>query len=95
LDLSVCKDEKVIINYKLKNNDLIISKIHMNLEQDIDILNIESPPFNDVCSGQIIMDGKSLKLQERIEKLYLNYSICDINCEYDKVNIKKRTISCN
>ena len=95
LNLSVYKDEKVIINYKLKSIESIISKIHEYLLIDIDILNIESPPFNDICWGQIIVNGKDLNLGDRIEKLYLNYSECDINCQYDKTNIQKRIISCN
>ena len=35
-----------------------------------------------------------MNLEERIKKIYVNYSICDNNCEYEKINIKKLTISC-
>ena len=65
------------------------------LQIDIDLLNIESSFFNDICYGSFLLNGKNLNLQERIKKLFLNYSVCDINCIYDKTNIQKKTISCN
>ena len=35
-----------------------------------------------------------MNLEERINDIYVNYSICDNNCEYEKININKLTISC-
>ena len=35
-----------------------------------------------------------MNLEEGINDIYVNYSICDNNCEYEKININKLTISC-
>ena len=94
LNLSVCDGEKVKINYKMKKNYEIIQKIEKFSLFGIDILDIDSPFFNDICSDDIIINGEFFNLEERINNLYVNYSICDNNCEYEKINIKKLTISC-
>ena len=38
--------------------------------------------------------GEYMPLENRIKKIYLNYSICDSNCEYEGINNQKNTISC-
>ena len=96
LNLSGCDGEKVKINYKMKNNYEIFYKLEVYSDLGIDLLDIESPFFNDICYHDIIiLNDEFLNLSKRIELLYINYSMCDNNCEYDKVNIKKRSISCN
>ena len=51
--------------------------------------------INDICSEDIIIQNDEfLNIEERINNLYVIYSICDNNCEYEKINIKKLTISC-
>ena len=90
----MCDGEKVKINYKMKKKYEIIQKIEKFSLFGIDILDIDSPFFNDICSDDIIINGEFFNLEERINNLYVNYSICDNNCEYEKINIKKLTISC-
>jgi hypothetical protein len=42
----------------------------------------------------LTLNEKLLNLIQRIEKLYYNYSVCDNNCEYDKINITNWIVSC-
>ena len=79
----------------MKKNYEIIQKIEKFSKFGTDILDIESPFFNDICSDDIItINNEFLNLEKRINILYINYFICDNNCEYEKINIKKLTISC-
>ena len=81
----MCDGEKVKINYKMKKNYEIIQKIEKFSKFGIDILDFDSPFFNDICSEDIIIQNNEfLNLEERINNLYVNYSICDNNCEYEK-----------
>ena len=98
LNLSLCDGEKIRINYKMKKKEYydIIIKVKDYMDFGVDLLDIESPFFNDICSNHIVeINDKFLNLEERIKLLYINYSICDFNCEYDKINIDNKTISCN
>ena len=35
-----------------------------------------------------------MNLEDRIKKIYVNYSICDNNCEYARINNQNNTASC-
>ena len=92
LNLSICENIKV--NYKINNiSSLNLTKLTYYSNKGIDILNIEDPFFNDIC---FIYSENDLDiiLKDRIKYIYQNYSICDSDCKYEKINIEKMTISC-
>ena len=89
LNLSVCDNEEVRINYKTKKIDNIAEKINNYLNTDINLLNIESPNYN-ICSIQFIKNEDDLYLKNEILSLFA----CDINCEYESFNMINQTISC-
>ena len=94
VDLSVCKDEKIEINYEIKNTSLInISKINYYSEQGIDIFNSEDEFFNDICYPYSEEDSDII-LQDRITDIYENYSLCENNCDYGGINTTLNTIKC-
>ena len=94
LDLSICENEYIKINYKIKNNSpLNISKVLEFSNKGIDILNINDSFFNDICFVYS-EDDSDMILSDRIKYVYQNYSMCDDGCIYEKINIEKMLISC-
>ena len=94
LDLSVCKDEFIIINYQIKLSKINISKINYYSNLGIDIFNSESQFFNDICYSY--SEGESdMILKDRISVIYQNFSVCESNCKYNHINLRDNTVSCN
>ena len=95
LDLSVCEKEKIEINYGITNASVLeLDKISYFNDMNIDILNIKDKFFNDICYSYSDK-GSDMILKDRISVIYQNFSMCDNNCEYNKINISSMQISCN
>ena len=95
LDLSVCQDEKININYALKeNSNLNLTMYSEFSNKGIDILNSSDSFFNDICYSY--SDGTSdMILSDRIAEIYQNYSLCDSGCDYEGINMDDSTVSCS
>ena len=94
LDLSVCKDEFIIINYQINNSMINISKIKYYSSIGINIFNIEDEFFNDICYSY--SEGESdIILKDRVSDIYENISVCESNCKYNNINITENKVSCN
>ena len=97
LDLSYCKDVQIQINYEIKNSSsLNTSLINFFSDKGIDILNIEDDFFNDICYPYSENNSNTdVILEDRVNDIYQNYSVCDSNCTYEKINTTTNIISCN
>ena len=93
LDISVCKDEIIEINYQLNTSMINMSKVHYYAELGIDIFNIEHEFFNDICYSYS-EKGSDMILKDRISDIYENYSVCEKNCKYEKVDLTRNTVTC-
>ena len=95
LDLSVCEDEAIRINFALRNDTNLDTKMLSNFAgKGIDILNSSDPFFNDICYSY--SDGGSdIILKDRISEIYQNFSVCDSDCEYESIDVENLTVSCN
>jgi hypothetical protein len=95
LDLSVCQDEKININYALKeNSNLNLTMYSEFSNKGIDILNSSDSFFNDICYSY--SDGTSdMILSDRISEIYQNYSLCDSGCDYEGIDTENLTVSCS
>jgi hypothetical protein len=93
LDLSVCEKEVIIINYQLNITEINLTKLNYYSELGIDIFNIKDDFFNDICYSYSENDSDMI-LKDRVSDIYENYSLCENNCEYDKINITYNTVSC-
>jgi len=95
LDLSVCQDEKISINYALKeNSNLNLTMYSEFSNMGIDILNSSDSFFTDICYSY--SDGTSdMTLSDRISEIYQNYSLCDSGCDYEGINVDDSTVSCS
>ena len=95
LNLSVCENQKVQINYALKNNTNFDMEKFSHFEDiGVDILNSSDPFFNDIC--YTYSNGSSdIILTDRINEIYQNYSLCDSECDYEGLNVTTGTVSCS
>ena len=96
LDLSICKNIpiKVIYDIKDKGNFLNKSMISYYSKLGIDIFDSEDPFFNDLCYPFTISDSDII-LKDRVLDIFQNYSLCDNECEYDKINIEDMSVTCS
>ena len=50
--------------------------------------------FNDLCYSYSKSDNDII-LEDRVEDIFKNYSVCDEGCTYNNINIKDMTIVCD
>ena len=94
LDLSLCNNTNIHVIYAIKNKSLIdFSKAISFKNSGIDIFNINDSFFNDICQPYSESDNDMI-LEDRIKDIYQNYSLCEIGCNYNKIDLENMTISC-
>ena len=93
LNLSVCKNEKIEINYQLDQEKINQTKVNYYSNLGIDIFDIKSEFFNDLCYPYS-EKGSDLILKDRVSDIYENYSMCENNCEYNGIDYSRKTIIC-
>ena len=95
LDLSVCANNEIEVNYDISNSTLInFRKISDFSKLGVDILNSKDPFFNDICYPYA-ENNSDMILKDRISDIYQNYSKCDENCEYKNIDLNSSLITCN
>ena len=94
LDLSVCENEFIDINYKINTLKINTTKVSYYAEQGIDIFNINDNFFKDICYSYF-EDDSDIILKDRVIDIYQNFSVCENNCNYNKINLTEETVSCN
>jgi len=95
VDLSICSNDHIKINYKIKDNSPLNTTMVLNFaNMGVDILNINDPFFNDICFVYSI-NNLDVILKDRIKYIYQNYSFCDSDCTYENINLEKNIISCS
>ena len=95
LELSVCANNEIEVNYDISNSSLINFQMISDFSKlGVDILNSKDNFFNDICYPY--SENKSdMILKDRISDIYQNYSKCDNNCEYKKIDLNSNLITCN
>lgn len=96
LDLSFCEDIPITIDYKIKNLSLInTSLISYFSNLNIDVFDHNDSFFNDICySFQDDDSSTDLVLEDREEDIFQNYSLCEDNCVYTKIDIETMRVKC-
>ena len=97
MDLSICEEVDIKIEYKITNTSLLnLEQISNFINKGIDVFNINSDFFNDICySYTDDSSGSDLILSDRVSDIYQNYSICGSECEYKSFNLEKLSANCN
>ena len=93
LDLSVCQNELIEINYQINTSNINITKIAYYSDLGIDLFNIKEEFFNDICYSYS-EDDKDIILNDRITDIFQNYSVCEENCDYNEINLTNSIVSC-
>ena len=94
LELTVCANNEIEINYDISNTTLIdYQKINDFSKFGVDILNIKDNFFNDICFPYA-ENNSDMILKDRISDIYQNFSKCDDNCEYKKIDLNLNLITC-
>ena len=94
LDLSICSNDEIKIYYGISNPSILnISYISHFTDIGVDIFDIKDKFFNDICFPYFEMDS-DLILKDRVMDIYHNYTMCDSNCKYEKIDIQNMTIMC-
>ena len=96
LDLSYCSDQKLKIVYQLKDtlSDSDIDKLKRFKENNIDLLDLNSRFYNDICFPYSEGDS-DLTLKDRVKKYFKNFTLCEVNCEYKSIDLEKMAITCD
>ena len=93
LDLSDCQNEIIKINYKINTSMINMTKVQYYFEQGINVFDIKDEFFNDICYPYSENDSDMI-LKDRVNDIYENYSICENNCEFDRINITLNMVTC-
>ena len=93
LDLSVCEKEIIKINYKCNSSMIKFTKVEYYSEKGINVFDIKDEFFNDICY-LYSEDNSDIILKDRINDIYENYSVCENNCEFDRINITSNIVTC-
>ena len=95
LELTVCGNNEIELNYDISNSTLInFQKIGDFSKLGVDILNSKDKFFNDICCPYA-ENNSDMILKDRISDIYQNYSKCDDNCKYKKIDLNSKLITCN
>ena len=94
LDLSICKNVQIKINYDIKNEYLLNkSKVIYYSKLGVDIFDKDDIFFNDICYPFSISNS-DLILKDRVADIFQNYSLCDNDCKYEEFNVEEMSVIC-
>ena len=93
LNLSICSSETIKIDYNIKNFCFKISSVYYFSNMGVDIFNIKDDFFNDKCFPYFERNSDII-LEDRVKDIYQNYSLCDSNCKYEKMDIYSMSSTC-
>ena len=94
LNLSLCDNDIIEINYNISNSSLLnLEMISKYAENGIDVLNSKDRFFNDICFPYS-ENNSDIILKDRLSTIYQNFSKCDDNCDYDKIDLDNLIITC-
>ncbi len=95
LDLSVCSESEIsITKVILDTSSLDLDNAIKLAKEGVDIYNINDDFFNNFCNG-ISVNNQDLTLENRIEDVYVNVSLCDDGCEYQGINLENYQVICS
>ena len=95
LDLSLCKNEEIIIYNSLgENSDKINIDLIKQLEEDkIELYNYNSDFYHDKCFGYNL-NNNDINTKDRREDIYSSVSVCESNCNFGEYNEEKKIVKC-
>ena len=97
INMSICKDDFVSISYSLSflsiDSFLETGGYYSQLNQ-IDIFNLKSDFYNDICYPFNSLTTKDTTLTVRRKEFYPNKTLCENNCTYVGVDFNTKIVEC-
>ena len=94
-----CKEQKVIVQNNLtkefNNSKVNLDDIKLMAEEGLDLFDIMSPFYNDLCTHYPDVLNKDIPLKKRILAYYPDIKLCDDNCDLIYVFLNNLTSKCN
>ena len=87
--------QKSLIEELSSNSRVDFNDIQDMANQDINVIDLNVPFYNDICFHYKTKFNKDIPLKERALIYYPNISLCDKGCELEAVFIKNWTAKCN
>ena len=89
-----CSDKNVIMYENIWN--VLTEPLSLKLlkEQNINILDLESEFYNDICFHFDSPNGRDATLQDRIKVFYPNVTLCSAGCKNKGINITSMKVEC-
>ena len=95
---TICNDEEIIIKESvlshLNDSEINLDSLLFLTEQDINIFDLSSPFYSDICYHFKSPNGKDIPVKERIRLFYPNITLCDVGCTYKGVNLTSMESIC-
>ena len=96
---NLCKDDIITIKEKitslLLNLDENVDSLLYLIKNNIDIFNLSSPFYTDICYHFDSPFNKDISLRDRILMIFPNITLCEYGCEYKGVNISTMEAICD
>ena len=94
LNLSLCKEDIVVMKYIGDVTELNIESAKDLASQGIDVFNAEDDFFNDICHPFDNPDGVDIILKDRRNDIYQNATFCQDGCTYSGVDYDVMAANC-
>ena len=95
---SVCKDDEIIIKEnvisQLNESNVNLKSVLFLTEQNVDIFDLSSAFYNDICYHFESPNGRDIPVKERIHIYYPNITLCDAGCSNQGVNLTTMESKC-
>ena len=94
----ICRESKVTtsksVEEQMDNSEKDYDSMKHLTEQNIDIFNLDSKFYTDICFHFDSPNGKDVPLKDRITAFYPNISLCDDGCTSKGVNLTSMESIC-
>ena len=97
LNITLCENVSLEISSPVdfENAKIDMNKLNSTLEMGIDIFNLSSEFFNDICSTFSSENGTDVPIKDRKNDYYQNVSLCQEGCVYNGFDKENNKINCN
>ena len=94
----MCKDEEIIIKEnilsKINTSNVDMNSVLFMAEQNINVFDLSSDFYTDICYNFESPNGRDILLNERIQIYYPNITLCDNRCKNKGVNLTSMESIC-
>ena len=95
---SICKDEEVIVKEsvlsQLNDSSVNYESALFLVRQNVDIFDLSSAFYNDICYHFESLNGRDIPLKERVHIYYPNITLCEDGCNSKGVNLTSMETIC-